>query len=330
MSKANPFKDRQHRKNSGKAGAGQGTGKVPRPSTPLPEVPSTFSSGGEGQAVVPFAQGRAEKMLTFEDLPDPVETPDAAGELSQEEEEILALCMQAFKQFENAWWVTAKGMANVNARRLYRVTHDTFEDFAQDVFNKSRPLAYEEMASYPIGELLSARADKAFEENSNGVSARADIPVIGKKAAGALNPITSDYGAEVSVAVHETIKDATGTSTPVKAITGVVRQLPRKKEKELTQEELTALARELATQQRGGNSSGDQQGKPDKNSAGKTPTVDALRTAVSELESAYRALAPAKITKAQEENASEVTKILAEAKTTASKAAKRAEAFLQE
>ncbi|WP_141747217.1 hypothetical protein [Streptomyces agglomeratus] len=99
---------------------------------------------------------------------------------------------------------------------------------------------------------MSARADKAFEKNSNDVSARADIPSIGKKAAGALNPITKDYGAETSVAVHETIKDAAGKTVTVKAITGIVQQLPRKEERELTQDELTALSRSQHASERPG------------------------------------------------------------------------------
>ncbi|MEU6460083.1 hypothetical protein [Streptomyces sp. NPDC047065] len=278
-----------------------------------------------------FAQGRAEKMLTFADIPDPVETPEAIGDLSQEEEGILALCMQAFKQFENAWWVTAKAMANVNARRLYRRTHPTFEAFAQDVFNKSRPLAYEEMAAYPIGELLSARADKAFERDSNDPSARADTPVISKKAAGALNSITKDYGPEVSVAVHETIKDTTGKSVPIKTITGVVQQIPRKREKELTEAEITDLARELVAQQQSVKDSSGQQGEAEKtNGSSKKPALDALRAAVAELESAHGRLAPSKIKKALEEDPDSTAAILAAAKSAADKASKRAEAFLSE
>lgn len=236
--KSNPFKERQARK------AAAGTAAVPEQASPLPGVPAATTSA---PAAVLFAQGRPEKMMTLADLPEPVETPHATGDLSDEEEQILALCMRGVRQFEEAWWVMGKAMANISSRRLYRKTHATFEDFARDTFNKSRPLAYEEMTSYKIGELLSARADKAFESESNDLSARADTPSIGKKAAGALNPITKDYGPEVSIAVHETIKDTAGNAVTVKALTGIVQQLPRRKEKALTQEELTALARELAT-----------------------------------------------------------------------------------
>ncbi|MDT6988236.1 hypothetical protein ACFOSY_31810 [Streptomyces lusitanus] len=319
MSKPNPFKDRQARKAAGKVA-------VPGQQGTLPAVPTAT---GSGSAAKPFAQGRPEKMLTLADLPEPIETPDVTGDLSEEEEQILALCMRGVQQFEDAWWVMGKAMANIKNRRLYRKTHATFEDFARDVFNKSRPLAYEEMTSYAIGELLSARADKAFEENSNGVSARADIPSIGKKAAGALNPITKDYGPETSVAVHETIRDATGKTT-VKAITGIVQQLPRKEEKELTQEELTALARELATaQSQTAGATGSQDGQQGKaGSVSETPALDALRGAVSQLESAHRGLAPAHIKKALEESPDETAKILASAKATAEKAAARANAHL--
>ncbi|WLQ69181.1 hypothetical protein [Streptomyces glycanivorans] len=235
--KPNPFKDRQARR--------QGT-------APLPEQQSAASIPADGNdssglpAGPQFAQGRPEKLMTLSDLPAPVETPHATGDLSDEEEQILALCLRGIAQFEDAWWVMGKAMANISSRRLYRKTHATFEGFARDVFKKSRPIAYEEMTSYAIGELLSARADKAFEGNSNGVSARADIPVIGKKVAGALNPVTKDYGPEASIAVHETIKDATGGTVTVKAIKGVVQQLPRKRAEELTREELTARARKAA------------------------------------------------------------------------------------
>lgn len=115
-------------------------------------------------------------MMTIADLPEPIETPHAAGDLSDEEEQILALCMRGVRQFEEAWWVMGKAMANINSRRLYRKTHASFEDSARDTFNKSRPLAYEEMTSYKIGELLSARADKVFESESNDLSVRADTP----------------------------------------------------------------------------------------------------------------------------------------------------------
>ncbi|MEV6131927.1 hypothetical protein AB0M05_34940 [Streptomyces violaceusniger] len=313
MSKSNPFKERQARKAAGQVA-------VPVQPGALPAAPTST-----GAAPVPFAQGRPEKMLTLADLPEPVETPEATGDLSEEEEQILALCMRGVKQFEDAWWVMGKAMANISTRRLYRKTHATFADFARDVFNKSRPIAYEEMTSYSIGELLSARADKAFEENSNGVSARADIPSIGKKAAGALNPVTKDYGPETSIAVHETIKDATGKTATVKAITGIVQQLPRKEEKELTQEELTALARELAANTANTGREGQREQANDENPV---PGLEALRSAVTQLEAAHRALAPARIKKALEEDPEETTSLLASAQETAVKAASRASSFL--
>ncbi|MFI8008265.1 hypothetical protein [Streptomyces sp. NPDC086010] len=238
MSKNNPFKDRQRARKAAP------TALAERPAAPLVAAGSEGSPGAQF-AGSQFAQGRPEKVMTLADLPEPEENPHATGDLSAEEEQLLALCMRGIKQFEDAWWVMGKAMANISSRRLYRQTHASFAEFARDVFKKSRPIAYEEMTSYAIGELLSARADTPFEGKSNGVSARADTPVIGKKAAGALNPITKDYGPETSIAVHETIKDATGTVT-VKAITGIVQQLPRKQEQELTQAELTARVREVA------------------------------------------------------------------------------------
>lgn len=275
--------------------------------TGLPGVPNNVPNG---QPVV-FAQGRASKMITLADLPDPEETPEATGDLSAEEEAIFALCMQGIKQFESAWWVMGKSLANINGRRLYRKTHASFEEFAKEVFDKSRPTAYEEITSYRIGELLSARADKAFEGDSNDVSARADI-TIGKKAAGALNTVTKDYGPEVSVAVHETIKDATGRELPVRELKGVIKRLPRKKDEELSQEELMARARELASQ------------APAAEPKSVPSALDGIREAVARLEAAHRALAPSKVKQAIEEDPVETARLLEEAKKAAEQARNRA------
>ncbi|MFC8273849.1 hypothetical protein ACFUJR_15250 [Streptomyces sp. NPDC057271] len=315
MSKPNPFKDRQARK----AAAGTAVAVPGQQDGTLAAAQETGHS--HTPAGFSFAQGRPEKMMTLADLPEPIETPDATGDLSDAEEEILALCMRGVQQFEDAWWVMGKAMANINNRRLYRKTHATFGAFAEEVFKKSRPIAYEEMTAYAIGELLSARADKPFEENSNKVSARADTISIGKKAAGALNPITKDYGPETSVAVHETIKDATGKTVTVKAITGIVQQVPRKEDKELSQEELTALVRELAA-----NTPQPRQNQP--TGGEQVSALEELRSAVTNLEAAHRALAPARIKKALEEDAGEAAKILAQAKDTAGKATARANSFL--
>ncbi|MEU0023349.1 hypothetical protein ABZ173_37615 [Streptomyces rochei] len=308
--KANPFKDRQARKAAGRFAPVPGQQDV---------VSTTRGDTVSGsQPGITFAQGRPEKMMTLADLPEPIETPDATGDLSEDEEQILALCMRGIQQFEDAWWVMGKAMANINNRRLYRKTHATFADFAREVFGKSRPSAYEEMTSYAIGELLSARADRAFEGKSNGVSSRADTPSITKKAAGALNPITKDYGPETSVAVHETIKDATGQTVTVKALTGIVQQLPRKQDQELSQEQLTALVRELAVKA----------GNERQTSDSQASAVAALRIAVKQLEDAHRALAPARVKKALEEDASGAATLLADAKSAAERAAARASASL--
>ena len=311
--KADPFAERAARKRDEAASPGN----LPAQGSP-PAVPGGFSTGA-GQAVT-FAQGRADRVMTLSDLPDPVET-NAHGPLSDDEEQILELCMRGVKQFENAWWFMAKALANINARRLYRKTHDTFEGFAKDVFKKSRPTAYEEMTAYAVGELLSARADKAFEEESNDVSARADTEPIGKKAAIALNPLTKDWGAEAAVEVFETITDATGKAPSVKALTGIIKQLPRKTEDaSLDEQQLKKLAHELATQQtRQTTPPADEGGGP-----GGPDAVAGIRDAVNQLTAAHRALAPAKVKQALQENPEEAAKLLSDAEQLASKAADRA------
>ncbi|MFD5065883.1 hypothetical protein, partial [Streptomyces sp. NPDC058394] len=61
---------------------------------------------------------------------------------------------------------------------------------------------------------------------------------------------------------------------------------------------------------------------------GQPSALDTLRSAVTQLEAAHRALAPANIKKALEQNADETAKVLASAKTTADKAVARINAAL--
>lgn len=257
-----------------------------------------------------FAQGRAEKLMTLADLPDPVET-HAFGPLTSEEEQILDLCLQGVRQFEQSWWVMAKAMANINARRLYRRTHDTFESFAREAFGKSKSTAYEEITAYPVGELLSARADTLFEQDSNALSARADIT---KKAAIALNPITKDYGAATAVAVWESVVDATGEAVPFKKLTGIIRQLPRKASSDTTETDLTTLARKLAAEQPSPAPVGDVS----------ADAMDALRKTVGQLGVVYRALAPAKVAAAYSADPVAAADLFVELDRVAARVAERA------
>lgn len=68
---------------------------------------------------------------------------------------------------------------------------------------------------------------------------------------------------------------------------------------------------------------------PEKPATASQPTaLDGLRNAVTQLEAAHRALAPANIKKALEEDADEAAKILASAKAAADKAVARASTSL--
>ncbi|MFE6166161.1 hypothetical protein ACFQ7F_45540 [Streptomyces sp. NPDC056486] len=303
----------------------EGAGGVPEQSTGPDGLPVAA-------APVTIAQGRPRAALTLADLPEPEEV-EASGPLSAHEEELYNLCMRGVEEFKTAWWVLGKSVANMNSRRLYRKTHPSFAAWCKDTLGKSRASAYEEITAYALGELVSARADTPFEGNSNGVSARADTPAIGKKAASAYNTITKDYGPEVSVAVHETIKDATGKEASVKVIQGIVQQVPRKEDQELSETELTAMARELAATQAATQEAArlaSQREREGEQAVTGTPAVDALRSALADLESAQRALTPAKIKRALAESSDEAAEILQDAKDAADKASKRVGTFLPE
>ncbi|MFG2845973.1 hypothetical protein ACGF12_22805 [Kitasatospora sp. NPDC048296] len=82
-------------------------------------------------------------------------------------------------------------------------------------------------------------------------AAQAEPTIISQRAAEALNPIREDYGAAVAAEAYRTISKATGTQVLTgKAISGVMRELPRKKAEALTPEQLHERIKSVVAKQK--------------------------------------------------------------------------------
>lgn len=203
------------------------------------------------------AQGRPQPMLRLEELPELVDAPDATGPLSEDEEERWELCQRSFQQYRTAWFVAAQALNISLAGRLWRRDYATAEAFIADVAKMSTSNAYRQIAGAEVAALLASPPVIELESNdqsrmrdSTGVRDDPQPLVISQRAAEALANVREDYGATVAADAYRTVADVTGKDkVSQKTITGIVQQLPRKAEEELSEDELAGRIRDLAEKQ---------------------------------------------------------------------------------
>ncbi|MEU3064134.1 hypothetical protein [Streptomyces subrutilus] len=260
-----PAELRRQRKARRAAAGGSGpaapTGEAPgQDATPGAELETT----GTPTAPEPvIAQGRAQPMLQLDELPEAIDAPEATGPLTEDEEERWELCQRSFRQYQQAWWVAAKALNIALRGRLWRRDYDTAEAFIGDVAQMSTSNAYRQIAGAEVAALLASPARIELESNDLSrmrdsdearESARTEEApkplVISQRAAEALTNVREDYGASAAADAYRAVAEVTGKDkVSQKTITGIVQQLPRKSEEELTEEELTDRVRTLAVQQ---------------------------------------------------------------------------------
>ncbi|MFE2857369.1 hypothetical protein ACFXJO_40410 [Streptomyces lavendulae] len=199
------------------------------------------------------AQGRAQPMIRFEELPAAVDAPDAQGPLTAEEEATWELCQRSFAQYRDAWFVAA-GALDISLRgRLWRRDYDTAEQFIRSVADMSTSNAYRQIAGARIAALLAE--PPRLELESNDLSRMRDSDnvrayVISQRAAESLTPIREDYGEDAAAEAYRTVAEATGRDkVSQKTITGIVKQFPRKAVEELDAEQRRERIRALAVRQ---------------------------------------------------------------------------------
>lgn len=198
------------------------------------------------------AQGRAQPMIRFDQLPAAVDAPDAQGPLTAEEETAWELCQQSFAQYKEAWFVAAAALDISLRGRLWRRDYDTAEAFIRSVADMSTSNAYRQIAGARIAALLAEPPRLELESNDLSRMRDSDVRafVISQRAAEGLTPIREDYGADAAAEAYRTVAEATGRDrVSQKTITGIVGQFPRKEVEALDAEQRRERIRELAVGQ---------------------------------------------------------------------------------
>ena len=131
------------------------------------------------------------------------------GQLSGSEHDDLAACETALENLRLAFWHAGKALQTIRDARLYRETHETFEDYVEQRWDMSRATAYRFIAAWPLAERLSPIGDKLTESHVRE-----------------LLPLADRHGQNAAVTVYSTVAEADGTQVTAKVLHGVVDILP--------------------------------------------------------------------------------------------------------
>ncbi|MEV7282900.1 hypothetical protein [Streptomyces sp. NPDC093111] len=198
------------------------------------------------------AQGRAQPMLRWDQLPAAVDAPDAQGPLTAAEQDSWELCKRSFVQYKEAWFVAATALDIALRGRLWRAEYETAEGFIRDVADMSTSNAYRQIAGAKVAALLAEPPQLELESNdlSRTRDSGAGPVIISQRAAESLARIREDYGPESAADAYRTVAEVTGRETVSgKTLTAIVRQVPRRAVEDLEAGQLLERIRELAVRQ---------------------------------------------------------------------------------
>jgi hypothetical protein len=145
-------------------------------------------------------------------LPEPVDADDT-GPLTAFDRKNLATCEAAIDTLRTAFWAAGKALNVIRAARLYRETHDTFEDYLRERWEMSTSQAYRLIEAWPLAERLSPIGDTLNEAQVRE-----------------LLPFANWRGSDAAETVYRTITEADGVKVTAAVIRGALRVLPEDRE----------------------------------------------------------------------------------------------------
>jgi len=142
-------------------------------------------------------------------VPAPYEPADDSPTLSGKERSHLATCEAAIDTLRVAFAAAGKALQVIRDARLYRETHGTFEEYAEERWQMGRSYAYRLIAAWPIVEALSPMGDTVNERQMRE-----------------LLPLAEQHGQDAAVTVYKTIAETDGVRVTAAVIKGAVAVLP--------------------------------------------------------------------------------------------------------
>jgi hypothetical protein len=131
------------------------------------------------------------------------------GQLSVSEQADLATCEAAIDNLRLAFTAAGKALQVIRDARLYRSTHDTFENYAEQRWDMSRAQAYRLIEAWPLGERLSPMGDKINERQVRE-----------------LLPLADRHGQDAAATVYQAVAEADGVRVTAAVLRDVVGIIP--------------------------------------------------------------------------------------------------------
>jgi hypothetical protein len=163
---------------------------------------------GDDVGTGPPAPSARPMVISPGSLPDPY-TATADGQLSDHEHADLAACEAAVDNLRVAFWAAGKALHVIRDARLYRGTHATFEDYAEQRWDVSRSQAYRLIDAWPLAERLSPMGDTLNERQIRE-----------------LLPLAGRHGQDAAVTVYRAVAETDGVQVTAAVLHGAVSILP--------------------------------------------------------------------------------------------------------
>ena len=167
------------------------------------------------------AAGRPESVASLAlKLPDPKPPIATTPVLILAEEEMLSKCEAAVDSLALAFWLAGKALHVIRDGRLYRGTHQTFEEYTLGRWKMGKAQANKLIRTWPIAEAL-------FESKSNalapiGAKTRKDL---NQAMTWELVPVAEKHGIPACEHVFATVVEVSGEPTAA-VIKRAVKALP--------------------------------------------------------------------------------------------------------
>jgi hypothetical protein len=150
-------------------------------------------------------------------LPQPYAQISDLQLLTQRESESFAECEAAVENLKWAFWAAGKALQIIRDGRLYRATHEVFEDYVLTRWNMQRNYANKLIRTWRIAEAL-------FEQESNGLVPMGTTKNINQRQMWELVAVAETWAIDRAVWVYRTMQ---GLDVPMTAqvLGGAVKAL---------------------------------------------------------------------------------------------------------
>jgi hypothetical protein len=169
-------------------------------------------AAGESSAALTVASppesAAARAVIPAIALPVP-HAPAGTGELTASEEADLATCEQALDNLRLAFAAAGKALQVIRDARLYRASHDTFEEYAEQRWGMGKSHAYRLIEAWPLAERLSPIGERLTESH-----VRELLPLAGR------------HGQDAAATVYQTVQEADSVRVTAALLHEVVAILP--------------------------------------------------------------------------------------------------------